>query len=100
MAVTPTGGQFGVVGMTAANDELVGDQYVAYLYWHSKSAIAGDDLSVTNTAGTVIWECVADGANFIAIFPVRQKHAGVKVATIDSGTVYVVKASTDKEHNY
>ena len=100
MSVTPSGGQFGVVGMTAGSDEIAGDQYVAYLYWHSKSAIAGDDLSVTDSDDTVIWNCTADGANFIAIFPVRQLHNGVKVATIDSGTLYVVKSSTDREHNY
>lgn len=100
MAVTPTGAQFGVVKMTAAEDEIAGDVYVNFLYWVSKTASAGDDLSVTNSAGTVIWDAVADGANFSMMYPLKQKCAGVKVGTIDSGALYVVRVSADKEHNF
>jgi len=82
-----------IVSMTAAADEITGTYFVNFFYWFSKSAIAGDDLSVTDTAGNVIWNCVADGSNFIKLFPVKTYVTGVKVATIDSGTLYVVKQS-------
>lgn len=100
MAMTPTDGQFGVVGMTAGSDELAGDVYVNFLYWVSKGASAGDDLSITDSDDNVLWVDSADAANYSAVYPLKMKCNGVKVGTIDSGTLYVVKASADREHNY
>lgn len=100
MAVSPTGGIGPVVKMTAASDAITGNVAVNFLYWVSKGATVGDDLLITDSADVAIWEAVADATNFAMIFPVKNAFSGVKVGTIDSGSLYVVKANSDRQRSY
>lgn len=86
MAVT--GEVFGIAKMTAALDAITSKVRISWLRWVGATT-AGHALSVTDTAGNVIWESEADGANFIDMFPVYKIVTGVKAATMDSGTLYV-----------
>jgi hypothetical protein len=80
-----------IVKMTEAADEITGTFFVNFLYWVSKTAVAGDDLLVYDSDDNTLWEAVADGANFSRIYPVKTYVNGVKLQTKDSGTLYVVK---------
>lgn len=86
-----------VISMTAAADEIVTPLRVRSLRWVSKAAIAGDDIQLVEGSNfdiaAVIWESVAAGENYIESdsnggrgFNFRN---GVRIATIDSGTLYL-----------
>lgn len=86
-----------VIRMTAAGDELAFHVRVRCIRWVSKAASAGDDiLLVESSIGTitdVLWSSVAAGANYVEAdscggqgFDFRN---GVRVDTIDSGTLYL-----------
>jgi len=85
MAVT--GEVRGVVKMTAAADAITGRKFVTMLRWVNATA-ADQELSVTDTTGNVLWESVADGANFIDAHPLFKMVDGIIVATMGSGTFY------------
>ncbi len=80
-----------VVKMTGAADALTGAVDVNYLHWVSKGATAGDDLLVQDADDNTIWEDVADGAYFSKQFVLKHPVNGLKVTTLDSGTLYVIK---------
>lgn len=85
-----------VIKMAAESDALTGLVVdVNYLHWVSKGAIAGDDLLVSDVNGDIIWEEVADGANYSKLFVLKHPVNGLVVTTMDSGTLYVIKASSD-----
>jgi hypothetical protein len=100
MAVTPAGGQFGVVKLAAVSDTLSGTIYCNFLYWVSKAASAGDDLLVKDSDGNILWEDSADGANYSAYCPLKMKIDGINAYTLDSGSLYVYKAGSDREHSF
>ncbi len=87
MAVT--GFVRGVVKMTAQADAQPTRMFVTMLRWVSKGAVSGDDMSLTDTAGNVLWESVADGTNFIDAHPLFKHIDGVIAATLDSGELYI-----------
>jgi len=83
-----------IIKMTSAGDAITGHAFVLSLYWVSKSAVAGDDLLVSDEDGDTIWEAVADGTNFSQVFPVLRRIKGLTLTTRDSGTLYVVQRAT------
>ena len=80
-----------IIKMTAGADQLDNVEDVNYLHWVSKLASAGDDLLVADDDDNVIWEEVADGANFSKIHIIKHPVNKLKITTMDSGTLYVVK---------
>jgi len=68
---------------------------VEYLHWVSKGATVGDDLLVSDGAGNVIWEDVADVINFSRIHVLKHPVNDLTVTVMDSGTLYVIKAPSD-----
>lgn len=86
MAVT--GFNVNILKMTAAADAQTGRLHIDYIKWVGATT-ASHTLSVTNTAGAIIFESEADGANFIDLHPMDKWVNGVIVATMDSGTLYV-----------
>ena len=65
---------------------------VAYLLWVSKTAIAGDDLLVSDGDGNEIWPDIADGANYTKLFVLKHPVKDLTVTVMDSGALYVIKA--------
>lgn len=62
------------------------------LRWVSKSATAGDDISLEDKSGEKVWESVATGSNYVEAqdFGVNgQNFNGLELAVLDSGTLYV-----------
>jgi len=60
--------------------------------WVSKSSTAGDDLSVEDNNGEVVWESVANVTNNYVeevVFNPPRDFDGFELAVIDSGTLYV-----------
>ena len=90
MAITQAGKN--IIKMTAANDALTENIDILFLHWYSKGASAGDDLLVVDADGDTVWQEVADGSNFSRIFPIKNRINKLKVSTIDTGTLYVVRA--------
>lgn len=88
MAVT--GFVRGVVKMTAQGDEILNTRmYITMLRWISKDAVADHDMSLTDGSGNVLWESVADGADFIDAHPLFKRVDGIIAATLDSGELYI-----------
>ncbi|MGQ9610929.1 MAG: hypothetical protein ACUVWN_16655 [bacterium] len=82
-----------VIKMTAQGDEVTEKNLaVNYLYWISPSATAGHTLLVTDSAGNEIYADVADGANYKQLYPIKNNIDGIKIQTMQSGTLYVIKA--------
>ena len=86
MAVT--GAEKQVALMTTAGDELSGKQLVRHMRWVGGTT-SGHSLVVTDSGGTVIWESIADGANYIDVHPFYRFFSGVKIQTMQSGRLYV-----------
>lgn len=89
MAVTQE--DYPIIKMSAQGDQLAGVEDVNYLHWISKGAIAGDDLLAVDDDDNVVWEEVADGANYSKIHITKHPINKLKVTTMDSGTLYVIK---------
>lgn len=88
MAVTYGAGS-NIILMSAALDAVTGLRKVRDIRW-IKPAAAGDDLSVTNTAGEVICNMTADAGNSDQHREVRQWVDGIILAVRDSGSLEVV----------
>lgn len=97
MAVTVTDR---LIEFTAAADEFTEPLNIKAIRWVSKSALAGDDLSITESSAgdvtQVLFSSVAAGANYVeqAWFGDRGQFfpRGIEVDVLDSGTVYVYLA--------
>lgn len=63
---------------------------VKSLRWYTKSATAGDDISVEDAHGEKIWESVADGSNYVEAQLIEEDFEGFELAVIDSGVLYVM----------
>lgn len=88
MAVTNTA--FSPIKMTAENDAVTTKLYVSYIRWNgSASTAAGHLLQVTDTAGNIVFESVADGPYFIDVQRIDRPVTGIKLTDLDSGTVYI-----------
>ncbi len=83
-----------VIKMTAAGDQLPGEERIAYLHWISKGATVGDDLLVVDGDGDTIWEDVAIEANSSKVHIINNRINKLKIETMtgDRGTLYVIKA--------
>ena len=68
---------------------------VEYMHWVSKGATVGDDLLISNGAGEVLWEDVADIVNVSKLHVLKHPVNDLTVTTMDSGTLYVIKAPSD-----
>jgi hypothetical protein len=88
MAVTYGAGSNTIL-MSAALDAVTGLKKIRDIRW-IKPAAAGDDISVTNTAGEVICNMTASAANADQSREIRQWHDGVILAVRDSGSLEVV----------
>lgn len=82
-----------VMKMTQEGDWFEGHIAVNFLYWVSKNANAGDELVVSDMDNNEIYVDVADGSNYKNIFPVKSVLNGIKILTMDSGVLYVIKAT-------
>ena len=80
-----------IIKMPTQGNQLNNTEDINYLHWVSKLAVAGDDLLVADDDDNVIWEEVADGANFSKIHIIKHPVNKLKITTMDSGTLYVVK---------
>ena len=84
-----TGRKINILKMTAAADELLDATLsVESIRWVGGST-AGHSCIVTDGAGNVLFESVADAANFIDAYPIFKAVNGIIVSTLGSGTVYV-----------
>ena len=72
------------VGYPPTTEKLL----IKYIRWVGATT-AGHSLVVNDTNGDMIFESVADGANFIDVHPIFEIIDGVVVATMQSGTLYV-----------
>ena len=87
MAVT--GRVINILKMTAAADELLDTTLpIESIRWVGATT-AGHSCVVTDGTGNVLFESVADAANFVDAYPIYKAVQGVIVATLGSGTVYV-----------
>lgn len=80
-----------VVTMTAAADEIEGTKIVEQLRW--TGVTAADDLKVVDSADNIVWETVAESNNYTDVIVFGPSmFEGLKIETIDSGTLYVYLA--------
>ena len=87
MAVTGTG--TGVLRFTASGDAVTDIHVLGSCRWVGGTT-AGDRCSFTDTAGNVIFEAEADGANFTDGWVFESKWAsGITVASMDSGVLNI-----------
>jgi len=89
MAVTQE--TYPVIKMAAEADALSGVVDVDYLHWVSKGATVGDVLLVADDDDNVVWEEVAEIVNCSKTHIIRHPINGLKLTTMDSGTLYVIK---------
>ena len=68
---------------------------VEYMHWVSKGATVGDDLLVSDGAGNVLWEDVADVVNVSKLHVLKHPVKDLTVTTMTTGTLYVIKAPSD-----
>jgi hypothetical protein len=63
--------------------------YIKTVRWTSPGAIAGHRAILTNAAGRIIWESVANGANYVEVdhLEPREEWQGLKIPTLDSGRI-------------
>lgn len=87
MAITQS--TFNIIKMGAGSDALTGLRNVNFILWHSKGAVAGDDLLIKDAAGNELWADTADAANYKNFCPIKNTVNGITLTTMDSGTVYV-----------
>ena len=57
--------------------------------WVSKTATAGDDATIKDLNGNVIWKSVASGTNYREADSPRRVCSGLVVDELDSGTLYL-----------
>ena len=89
MAVTQK--TYPIIKMATEADQLDDVKDVNYLHWVSKGATVGDDLLVVDDDDNVVWEDVADVVNFSRIHIIKHPINKLKITTMDSGTLYVIK---------
>jgi len=77
-----------LVKCTAASDEVTGQFRVTTVRWVGGTT-AGHTCEITDSDDKVVFSSTADGANFIDIHPLFRQMNGIKVATLDSGTIYL-----------
>ncbi len=83
--------KFNITKLGAQGDELTGFVDVNFLLWHSKGAVAGDDLIVKDSAGNILWVDTADAANYKNFCPIKNRVNGVDADTMDSGELFIYK---------
>jgi len=64
--------------------------YLKYFRWVVPTGVSGDRCLLKSTAGTVLFDSYADGANYIDIAPYYGWVDGLNLETISKGTLYVV----------
>lgn len=62
--------------------------YVKALRWVDAGA-ADDDCVIKNTAGKVVWEGVATGADYTESSLIERWWDGIDVTALDSGVLYI-----------
>jgi hypothetical protein len=85
MAITGLDKQ--VARMDAVSDEIQGKVFLKHLRWVGAST-SGHTLIVTDNDGSVLWESIADGSNYIDIHPFYKIVKGVKIQAMPSGRLY------------
>jgi hypothetical protein len=72
---------------STAGDEIIGRHFLKHMRWIGATT-AGHALIVTDSAGVTIFESVADGSNYIDVFPFYRIVDGLTVQTMQSGKLY------------
>lgn len=62
--------------------------YIEGIRWVGGSA-AGHQLQLSDVDGNIVWESIANGANFVDESHIPLKTNGLTLLTRGSGTVYV-----------
>ena len=57
--------------------------------WVSKSASAGDDAELQDENGRTLWISAANASNYVEQSPLMVNARTIKIAQIDSGTLYL-----------
>ena len=65
--------------------------FVKYFRW-VRATTVGHLCSVKNVSGDIIYESEADGAKFIDVQPFYKFTHGLRISTLDSGTLYMYLA--------
>jgi hypothetical protein len=86
MAVSNTGDS--PLIMSAQGDADTRQFIVTWVRWNGATT-AGHTLTLKDSAGNIIFESVADGANFIDMQPIFKPCRGLSLTTMQSGTLYV-----------
>lgn len=74
--------------LSAQGDADTRSFFVTWIRWNG-AGTAGDLLTVKDTAGNIVFESEADGANFIDLQPIFRVVKGISVTDMDSGKLYV-----------
>jgi hypothetical protein len=88
-----TGAASGVLAFTNADvgSTQLGQFFIKHVRWVGGTTSAHTCVLKTSN-GDVIWESVADGAQFIDVYPFWKFFNGINVFALDSGTLYVTLA--------
>ena len=57
--------------------------------WVSKTATAGDDVTIQDGEGRTLWISVASGSNYVEADLPNLPFVGLIVPVLDSGTLYL-----------
>ena len=79
------------IATTTVSTIMTGQAFVTLFRWVSENAAQNDHLVVEDTAGNVVFESYAAGADWIdgqSISKEQMAFYGLKVTTISSGTLY------------
>lgn len=84
------GGGARVITSTAVETVTANAWELARIRWVSNTAVQGDECKITDTAGNVIFDSFATGANWEDEIELGKVNTflGIKTATISSGKVY------------
>lgn len=79
---------------TVSTTSLTTRQFaVVKIRWYAPSASAGNAVSITDSAGTVKWQSIATGSNYVEEsswdLDAPLEFSGLKLPTIATGTVYL-----------
>lgn len=91
MSVSPGSG-YPIIALDSAGNLLESPLDLDHLWWVSKGATIGDDLKVSDYDSnyTIVEACAAITSVNMPI-PINRRVAGIKLTTLDSGTLFVVK---------
>lgn len=83
-------GRIWIIDTAGSSMVTTANVFVKRIRWVDEGGAAGDNASIQDTNGNVLWESVESGANYVESDLIeRWWYGGFKVPTLAGGTLYI-----------